>query len=169
MKKIEITEDMANAAIGLADEKTKLVLETLFGIKKEIKPEPPKDIMDRIKTFEDADVYVKENIKLFPPLPMVPHGGSKYDWAHYKLIIIIMALNEGWKPNWIDSNEYKYLPWFEFKNNSGSSSGFGFANYDYGRWYTIALVGSRLVFKNRELAEYAAKQFQELYNDYLTY
>ena len=82
--------------------------------------------------------------------------------AHYKLCVIAEALNEGWKPDWSNWNQYKYYPWFEM----GSPSGVGFSYDGYGNWASLSIVGSRLCFKSRELATYAGKQFEELYKEY---
>ena len=122
-------------------------------------------ITDRIKTFEDAlnEIGgVSDNAQI-----LLKYNGTDNDMiaaqAQMKLSIIARALNEGWKADWTDHSQYKYYPWFEYK------SGFGFSSANYGNWYADASVGSRLCFKNRELAEYAGKQFQSLYNDLFNY
>jgi len=38
---------------------------------------------------------------------------NKFLVANYKLEIIIECLNNGWKPNWSDPNESKYIPVFK--------------------------------------------------------
>lgn len=99
----------------------------------------------------------------------IPKAMRDYMAAAYKLPIIINLLNEGWKPNWNDSNEYKYSIWWKVQADGKRTSGFGlaFGGYDY--WATGTAVGSRLSFKTRELAEYVGKQkefiklFQDLY------
>ncbi|MOA38929.1 hypothetical protein D3C78_1606660 [compost metagenome] len=48
----------------------------------------------------------------------------------------------------------------------GSGAVFSFVVYAYG--HSHSGVGSRLVFKSRELAEYAAKQFINEYKDFFT-
>ena len=75
-----------------------------------------------------------------------------------ELTIIARALNQGWKPNWNDSNEQKWYPYFSF--GSGGFS-FVFTSYDY--TFTIASGGSRLYFKSKTLAEYVGRQFVEKY------
>ena len=47
-----------------------------------------------------------------------------------------------------------------------SSSAGGFVCNDYGSRGTYVAVGSRLCFKSRELAEYAGKQFKDIYEEY---
>ncbi len=129
----------------------------------EIKRTPVK-ITDRVKTLEDACRVV--DIDPDSVLPSVSGSMSDHErsiMAYSQLVIIAQALNEGWKPDWSDSNQYKYTPYFSYK------SGFGFSFTLTYRWSTDTAVGSRLCFKTRELAEYAGKQFEALYNDYLSY
>lgn len=73
----------------------------------------------------------------------------------------VMALNEKWVPNLNDSNQTKWFPWFEL----GGSSGFRYS--DSGGWDSGSVVGSRLCFKTRELAEYSGKQFTEVYKRFM--
>jgi hypothetical protein len=79
-------------------------------------------------------------------------------------------LNEGWKPNWGDGDEPKYFPYFwheDADDEEGVSSGFVFLRTDYGYSYAGAGDGLRLCFRTRALAEYAGKQFIEIWNKIL--
>lgn len=118
--------------------------------------------MDKIKTFEDACAAIGVSPNTVPDLSALPEADNKSMTAFYKLRIIAQALNEGWQPNWSDSNEWKWLPWFDEKK---SGSGLSFDAADY--WFTGTDVGSRLCFKSKQLCEYAAKQFADLYSDYV--
>jgi len=51
--------------------------------------------------------------------------------------------------------------------SNGALAGFSYANTYYTASYATALVGSRLCYKTRELATYAGRQFEGLYNDFL--
>ncbi|MDR3026017.1 hypothetical protein [Chryseobacterium sp.] len=123
--------------------------------------EKPKNIKERIKDFHDvlevlgidADDFEEEN-----------EGLEEDELAYRQIKLIVKALNEGWTPDWTNSSEAKYFPWFKM----GSSSGSGFSFGDYAYWRTASYVGSRLCFKSRELAEYAGKQFTEIYKKYMT-
>lgn len=84
----------------------------------------------------------------------------KHFEAQYKMIVIAEALNEGWIPDWDTYNEYKYYPWFEM---SPSSFAFGGSFCDSAS--AAAGSGSRLKFRTRELSEYAAKQFIDIWKD----
>lgn len=105
--------------------------------------------------------------------------------AFLKLRIIADALNEGWHPKFTE-DEYRYYPWFyiytkeEYDNFSEEEKhrrvgsvvyrgysyaiaygGVSGAGYDSSSAY--ADVGSRLAFSNRDLAEYAGKQFIDIW------
>lgn len=119
-----------------------------------------KPVTERIKTFEDACRELGiEKIEL----GITGMDKDQASIAAYaQLIIIARALNEGWEPDWSDSSQYKYYPWFEHK------SGFGLSFYDFDCWTTTTNVGSRLCFKSKELALYAGRQFEYLYNQFLS-
>lgn len=158
MKKLEIIEANALTAYNGADEKGKKLLTDLFG-----KAVFNQKITDRVKSFEDALAIVGAvpNVQI-----LLDYNGQDRDMisaqAFAKLNIIARALNEGWTPDWSNSNEYKYYPWMEYSVGSG----FSFYAYDFD--HTNAHIGSRLCFKSRELAEYAGKQFKDIYNDFLS-
>lgn len=148
MKKLQIDEENARELYKTASPEFKTMLEDTFG----------KDfftnITDRVKTFEDACKCLGKkswNYNLFD-LP-------SHVVTYIKLTTIIQALNEGWIPNFQDKNECKYYV-------VSSARGFFTFMYD-GAACTIVSVGARLLFKSRELAEYAAKQFPELYKQFL--
>ena len=117
-----------------------------------------KKITDLVKTFDDARKLTgRPNV---PDFSNLPTDMRKHFEAQYKMIIIAEALNEGWIPNWDNHNEYKYYPWFEI---SPSSFAFRVSDFDYA--FASAGSGSRLKFRTRELAEYAAKQFIDIWKD----
>jgi hypothetical protein len=156
MKNLQIDEENARRLYPQANGEFKAILEDTFG-----KSFFNRKITDRIKTFEDALKELPEiasNVAI-----LLAYNGVDKDMlasvAHMKLTIIARVLNEGWKPNWDNSSEYKYYPYFDMR----SGVGFSVTGYDY--WYANACVGSRLCFKSRELAEYAGKQFLPLYKD----
>lgn len=146
----------------------------------------PKDIMERIKTFEDALNELGRN----HPLVCQYNNIDDVDFdlsAYLKLRIIVAALNEGWTPKFTE-DEYRYYPYFylytkdevermnedEKKDlvafggyaNDGSLCGLGFVNTNNAFSFSAAHYGSRLALKTRELAEYCGKQFKELWFDY---
>lgn len=121
--------------------------------------EKPRDVKERIKTIEDL---------------LKAHGldqeefdgqcnGLEDDEIGYRFIkLLAKSLNEGWLPDWDNSNEYKYFPWFYMQNGSP-----GFRVDGFGTWSANSATGSRLCFKTRELAEYAGKQFVDVYKKFM--
>ena len=72
--------------------------------------EKPKNVMERIKTFEDAcnELGIDHNEWMQDKKEL----GLEADViAYLKLRIIAAALNEGWKPQFT-TDEYRYFPWF---------------------------------------------------------
>ena len=189
---IQIQKDNIIAAYKTAKEagadSTMKVLEALFG--KELFK--PKNIMERIKTFEDAlnELGDKHPLVLQYRFNFNNEGGWTDDMyarefeAYLKLRIITAALNEGWTPQFTE-DEYRYFPWFWLYTKEeiakmdkeerkkvvlfggyapyGAYAGFAFAPSHYAPSDTDARVGSRLCFKSSALAEYAGKQFAEIY------
>ena len=112
-----------------------------------------KSITATVKTLEDACKIVGVNPKTLR---------SAFD----KLEVIIKALNEGWKPDWTNWDEYKYYPWFDM---SAGKDRKGFELVDCVRYSrSVSDVSSRLCFKTEALAKYAAKQFKDLYKEFFT-
>lgn len=159
MKTLQLDEKKARKLFKTAPTEFKETLIDTFG-----KDFFSEKVTDRIKTFEDAleECPASENSK-----SLLQYNGHDKDMigaqALLKLTIISRALNEGWVPDWTNSNQYKYYPWFEWKKNS---LGLSFHVYDFS--YPNTYVGSRLCYKTSELAEYAARQFEDIYRDFLT-
>jgi hypothetical protein len=123
-------------------------------------------ITDKIKSFENACKHLGLNPNDLPVVDMLPEKDRKSIIAFYKLTIIIRALNEGWEPDWSNWDEWKYYNLFYVeKGGDQRSFGFRYGTTDFAS--TRMHTGSRLCFKNIELAEYAAEQFKELYREYL--
>jgi hypothetical protein len=64
-------------------------------------------ITDRVKTFEDAC-----EIAGVDPRDRKFLDAAEDEIAYSKLRVIISVLNEGWTPDWDNSRQYKYYPWF---------------------------------------------------------
>lgn len=150
---LKISRENAMKAFAQANGNNKQMLSNLFGA--EVFSQK---ITDRVKTFEDAC----QVLGMHPKAPFTG-GESKDEAAYIKLKTIARALNEGWTPDWTDSNQAKYWPYFD-----SYKPGVGFSCYDYVCWSTITYVGSRLCYKSAELAKYAGTQFLSIYNDFLT-
>lgn len=158
---LTITKEAAAVAFKNADKKGQKLLTDLFGEKN-----LSLEITDRVKTLEDAleiaGEQASEDIKI-----LIFYQGKDKDFiaasAFAKLTLIARVLNEGWVPDWSNSNQYKYYPYFKAK-----VAGFGCSAAFYVCWTAYTGVGSRLCFKTSELAMYAGKQFETIYNEFLT-
>ena len=109
-EKISIQKKNVMNAYKQATEEQKALLENMFG-KEMFKP---KDIMERVKTFEDACEVLGEYhqyVKAYREWMRISYAECKDITAYLKLRIICAALNEGWKPKF-DGEEYRHYPWF---------------------------------------------------------
>lgn len=151
----------------------------------------PKDVMERVKTFEDACEELGSEHPLvceYQTIAMWEGGLSEDLVAYMKLRIICAALNEGWEPEF-EGEKCRCSPDFylytdkeltevseEWKSDHGLVSTGGYkvkgyagiattAPYDAPA-FSIAAVGSRLCLKSGTLATYCGKQFIDLWADY---
>ena len=124
------------------------------------------DVTKRIKTVKDACDELGEKHPLVTQYRLSVAAAYIGDpmtedfIAFLKLRIIAAALNEGWEPTF-EKDEKRWYPWFTVKQG-----GLVYANTGGAGLYSNANNGVRLVFKSRELAEYAGKQFTDIYNDF---
>lgn len=158
MRTLQIKQDSLLVAFRNAGKEGKQVLSDLFGKQVALYD----NITDRVKSFEDACQVLGISTNV-PEVKGLPRKHQKAIIANYKLIVIAEALNEGWKPNWQDSDEYKYYPWFDMSNPAGVGDSLTSAAASH----TTAHFGSRLCLKNRELAIYFGQTFTDLFNDSL--
>lgn len=190
---MEIKKENAIAAYNAADENTKKVfLSLLPELEEAIKP---KDITERVKTFEDACRELGEN-HLFVLHYRFNHSKDSC-WtdkvhasdleAFLKLRIICAALNEGWEPQFTE-DEWRWYPCFtlwteeelseksdEWKADrhlistgdySGDYAGFAYADSSDAPSDSYPNVSSRLCLKSEALATYCGKQFISLWADF---
>lgn len=188
MEELKISVENAKNAYNGADENGKKMLETLFG--KEIFV--PQDIKERVKTFEDACNVLGADHKFVREFDSISNemGDASIDLLSYlKLRIIAAALNEGWEAQFTE-DEYRYYPWFYLYTKDewnrlddetkqygrvlarSNYYGYAYAGVAYASAvsassYSVTGFGSRLAFKNRELAEYCGKQFFDIWFDFL--
>ena len=122
------------------------------------KEEKKGKVTDRVKTYEDACKELGR--QPYNEDQLMTLGLTKNDIAYQKMVVIIEALNEGWKPDWDNWDECKYYPWFDM-----SPSSFAFRDSFYDVTSAVAGSGSRLKLKSRELAVYAGEQFKDIWKD----
>ena len=184
--RITIKKENVLNAFDKATSAQKELLENLFG--KEMFQ--PKDITERVKTFEDAVAILGNFNEAVVNYHIVSKVTSTKDIiAFAKLRVIVEALNEGWRPAF-SKDEHRYYLWFciyskeEFDNldeyyknkssvvsrsygNSNAVSKFVYASVYDASLSSYAQSSSRLSFKTRELAEYCGKQFIDIWTDYI--
>lgn len=160
--------------------------------------EKPKDVTERIKTFEDAVHELGDDNMLVKEYnDYNAHNATDENnidiVAYIKLRIVVAALNEGWKPQ-LDGSERMWFPWFcfysedEFKektdewkdkyvlqlwlfggrSSDGSNCGLA-CSVSVSAWsYSYAVGSARLALKSEALAVYCGKQFATLWAEYYT-
>ncbi len=148
-------------------------------------------IQVRVQTFEDAVRELGDEHPAVRTYNSFKYGYSAKEpdvMAYLKLRIITAALNEGWEPQFTE-DERRWYCWYNLisKEDLDSMSeeekkerrvvgrayyyanafgGLVFSHAVYVSTYSHAHLGSRLAFKSEKLAEYAGKQFIEIYADY---
>jgi len=151
-------------------------------------------ITDRIKTFEDAVGELGNEHPLVKVYQSIKYGYcsefvGKDLLAYTKLSIICEALNEGWHPQF-SLDEYRWYPYYKLLTNDeieemseeeksrvvgragNGANAHGGLVYSYAYCvssYSYTRSGSRLAFKNEELAEYAGKTFIDIYKDFVMF
>ena len=184
MSEIKITTEKVREAYKKGNDCVKSVLHNLFG--EDVCA--PKNVMDRVKTFEDACIETGTDIQAFNEMTK---NLDEHVVTYMKLSIIVKALNEDDKFPYFTKDEWRYYPYFwlytkdEYEKmnakdrekisrvlfrsyaDAGSHGGVACANAEDGASVTNNVVGARLVFRNRELALYAGKQFIDLYVKHL--
>lgn len=152
MATLTIDDKTARKIYPTADPELKAILEDSY-----TKAFFTMNIMDRIKSFEDACEYNNTN-----PLAKRFTRGTRNQIHQERVAEIVKALNEGWVANYNDSNEYKYSPYFYL-----NAPGFRFYVSYYDLTHSLSYGGPRFALKNRELSDYAGKQFTKEYEKFL--
>lgn len=151
-------------------------------------------VMERIKTFDDAynelgsehpfcktlDLFIKTNVNN-------DISNIADVLAYLKLRIIAAALNGGWEPKFT-KDEWRYYPYFSVltkeesehlkdeakgrcvgrsNNIANAYGGLVYASTSNGSAYSSANIGVRLAFRTKELAQYAGKQFLNIWADFI--
>ena len=186
-KELKISAEVALAAYNNTDANGRELLEHLFGndIFK------PKDIRDRIKTFDDAFKALgdkHELVKEYKNL-IVCDCFSRDIIAYAKLRIIAEALNEGWKLTCKNSETRNYPLFYIYTKNEYDglsenhkknfvevgNSNIKLKDNDSDIYaieisvtsYSFSSIGHNIILRTRELAEYCGKQFIDIWSDFL--
>lgn len=151
-------------------------------------------VTERIKTLDDAVSELGEDNPAVKAYRSIKYGYaiSETDpetadiMAYAALRVIVEALNEGWKPQFT-KGEWRWYAWYDLVSpeqiedmseeekcrvvgrasyNAYANGGLVCSNASSVSTSSNTYFGSRLAFKNEELAEYAAKQFGEIFADF---
>lgn len=151
----------------------------------------PKDITERVKTFEDACRELGEEhpfVSAYTAWIKHEEFDDQEDiLAYMKLRIICAALNEGWEPQFTE-DEWRYYPWnilwteeeLSEKSDEWKTDRHLISTGEYQTDYaglacaystdapsnTYAYFGSRLCLKSDTLAVYCGKQFINIWADF---
>ena len=148
-------------------------------------------VMERIKTFQDALNelgYDNDLVKAYKEtMPTCTYTDAKDILAYLKLRIIAAALNEGWEPKFT-KDEWRYYPYFSVltkeeyehlkdeakgrcvgraSNFAYSYGGLVYSSAGYASSFSNTGSGVRLAFRTKELAQYAGKQFLNIWADFI--
>lgn len=137
-------------------DKGKATLEKLYG-KTLFHPPKPED---KIKSLADVLRITKPDKET---MAFINYKGKNRKIIGAKNFVlaelIAEAYNEGWVPDWTNSNEYKWFPYFDGRK------GFGFSLSNYAIWHSYSHAGSRLAFKSEALSNHAGKLFVAVYQE----
>ena len=190
--KIEFSDEQLVALYRTGgDEARKAIKEALGDEFSELIP-----VTKRVQTLDDAVRELGDDQPAVKAWRSIKYGYSVSEkdpdtadiMAYVTLRVITEALNEGWKPQFTEG-ERRWYAWYDFLtkeevegmsdeekeerrvvgraySDANANGGLVFSNAYYVSTVSITSVGSRLAFKNEELAEYAAKQFGDIYADF---
>lgn len=158
MKTIELSERKAHELYKTASGEFKVLLEENFDKKVLIG-----NILERITTWQDVCKEAVINFANVCPWTYANTKEKRAQNAYAKLQLISKVLNEGWEPDFTDTNQYKWYNWFQ-----KDAHGRGWRPHDYGSYcFSDVYSGAGLYFKDKKTAEHAAKNFLDIYIEYL--
>ena len=190
--KIEFSDEQLVALYRTGgDEARKAIKEALGDEFSELIP-----VTKRVQTLDDAVRELGDDQPAVKAWRSIKYGYSVSEkdpdtadiMAYVTLRVITEALNEGWKPQFTEG-ERRWYAWYDFLTKEeveGMSDeekeerrvvgracsyayaygGLVFSSAGRVSAHSGTFIGSRLAFKNEELAEYAAKQFGDIYADF---
>ena len=190
--KIEFSDEQLVALYRTGgDEARKAIKEALGDEFSELIP-----VTKRVQTLDDAVRELGDDQPAVKAWRSIKYGYSVSEkdpdtadiMAYVTLRVITEALNEGWKPQFTEG-ERRWYAWYDFltkeevegmsdeekeerrvvgraSDNAIAYGGLVYSGAVSGSAFSGSHFGSRLAFKNEELAEYAAKQFGDIYADF---
>lgn len=149
---LKLTLEKAKEAYKNGTVENKKLLIDLYG--REIFEE----VKDRLKGYESACEIIKRKPLTIEDFKFLGEKQAVKQYARHRIQTGIEAINEGWEPDYENSNEPKYEIWQRGKQYGFSSS----VHVSY-----TSTVGSDLVCQTREKAEQIKDVFKEELKTYL--
>lgn len=131
------------------------VLKELYN-KKEDPIELGIDSYDKVLSYLGARYISKKELEYLKDSKLIDKV-----YNQIKIHNIQKVFNNGWSPDFNNSTECKYYPWFEYK-----SCGWSFYDFDY--HYTRSHCPAAY-YKSEEIVEYiiSVKEFENIYIEYI--
>ncbi len=114
-------------------------------------------------TYADVHIGLKQQLLHEYNFDFLPENQRKKALALHKIQNLESWFNQGWTPNWNDSSEYKYYPYFWFYVGGGWSFSSSYDHYSYS-------YGQPAFYKNKKISDFIGnnKEFKQIYIDFIT-
>lgn len=120
--------------------------------------------MEQFKTFEKCcQAQGLDPEKCLPDVTNMPKQFQQAIVNLTKLMIIAAAVNGSWKPDWNNSDEEKWFPWFDMEVDKRNPSGFLFGDSGCDCSASGSAGGSRLCFVSEEASDFVGKHYEDLW------
>src|SRR5437868_9418950 len=109
-------------------------------------------LTDRIRFYSDVCEELEEEQLTLDDFKSLPRYLRKKHLAYGKLLQVAKLLNGNWKPDYSDTSQEKWYPYFDYKQGRGLvfSDSYGHP----GLFYGVAAL-----YKSREMSDFAGKTF----------
>jgi hypothetical protein len=118
----------------------------------------PESLIGSITTYKQVCKALDIEELTLSDFSFLPTEDRKKTLAFYKLQQIAKLFNGDWKPNWKNSNQYKYYPYFNLDS--------GCLSFYVSIFYYSFCYSSVVYFKDIETSDYVGKTFLSIYRDF---
>lgn len=154
-KKLELDDLTARSIYKTADNALKQILESTWG-----KDFFIEKLIDRVKSLSDIFKELGRKQLTLSDFDYLPVSQRKSALATYEITSANELLNEGWFPDFNNTNQYKYYSWWEKK---ASGWVFSFVSCRV----SSSCMGSGFYSKDEKIAKFIATLLKESYNNLL--
>jgi hypothetical protein len=120
----------------------------------------PESLIGSITTYKQVCKALDNAELTLSDFSFLPTEDRKKTLAFHKLQQIAKLFNGDWKPDWKNSNQYKYYPYF---NVASGGLGFCASGFDFSFSFCNSFV---VYFKDKETSDYVGKTFLSIYKDF---